>query len=109
MVPQKSQTLDGVNSIQNLILSKRTNFGEKSGANTPAVMNNSFDMFQSQRSDAKLKNELTSGKLGQRVHSHSLVERDPQRLIELRKRNNTVTSSLSRENFNDKKSDQINR
>jgi hypothetical protein len=67
-------------------------------------------MFESQRSDAKLKNELASGKLGYRVQSHSLVHRNSNRNSEIRRRNHTITStSLTKDIINEKRNDHMNR
>lgn len=80
--------MDPVGSFQNLILSKRTNFGEKSGVPTPAQMDNSFDMFESHRSDSRLKNDLVSGKMFNRLNSHSLTDQH-SRVSEYRPRTTT--------------------
>jgi hypothetical protein len=74
-------------SFQNLILSKRTNFGEKSGMPT-TNMDNSFDMFQSHQSESRMRKDLTSGKNFHRMNSHSLVDRD-SRASEFRPRTTT--------------------
>lgn len=91
MLPGKSHAGDGANSFQNLILSKRTNFGEKSGPIPLQHINNSFDMFQSHRSESRLKNDLVSGKLAQRVQSFSLIQNN-SKPNEQRPRVNTIAS-----------------
>ena len=48
-------------------------------------MDNSFDLFESQRSDSRLKNDLASGKLG-RLYSQSVLDKE-SRVSEHRQRN----------------------
>lgn len=70
-------------SIHSLILSKRTNFGEKHPNPNPSVnLNNSFDIYETQRSENKNLNDMLNSKNYNRAKTYSLMNQKRPKMLD---------------------------